>query len=143
MNQYLNVIISKGVLHPHDLQNWIFLDPVMILTWYLGWGDFRTWKTFSKFFVNKTVLTKFWYWRSRSLWKKFSSQNMRKKWNSKWDWNILTKPHVLSWNFFQSLLENFLWTLRTYSMYLKGPHNLNLCVSKKIVTARQNSQIIC
>ena len=33
---HLNVVISKGVLHPHDLQNWIFWDPVMIMTWYLG-----------------------------------------------------------------------------------------------------------
>ena len=49
---YLNVVISKGVPHPHDLQNRIFYDLVMILTWYLGWGDFRAWQTFSKFFVN-------------------------------------------------------------------------------------------
>ena len=52
----MNVVISKGVLHPHDLQNWIFWDPVMIMTRYLGWGDFRAWKTFSKFLVNKCCL---------------------------------------------------------------------------------------
>ena len=54
--KHLNVVISKGVLHPHDLQNWFFLDPVMIMTWYLGWDDFRAWKTFSKFLVNRCWL---------------------------------------------------------------------------------------
>ena len=38
--------------------------------------------------------------------------------------------------FFQRPLENFLWTLRTCSRYLKGPPNLDLCVSKKITTIR-------
>ena len=28
----------------------------MIMTWYLGWVDFRTWKTFPKFLVNKCCL---------------------------------------------------------------------------------------
>ena len=45
--------------------------------------------------------------------------------------------------FFQRLVENFLWTLRTCSSYLKGPPNLVLCVSKKIVTTRRTNQIIC
>ena len=57
----LNVVISKGVPHPQDLQDRIFYDLVMIMTWYLGWGDFRAWQTFSKFLVNRTGLTKFWY----------------------------------------------------------------------------------
>ena len=52
----LNVVISKGVLHPRDLQNRIFLELVMIMTWYLGWCDFRAWKTFSEFLVNNCWL---------------------------------------------------------------------------------------
>ena len=44
--------------------------------------------------------------------------------------------------FFQRLLENFLWTLRTCSRYLKGSSNLANCVNKKIVTARRTNQII-
>ena len=40
--------------------------------------------------------------------------------------------HVLSSNsFFQRSLENFLWTLRTCSRYLKGPPDLLLWVRKK------------
>ena len=31
-NDYLNVVISKGVLHPRDLQNRIFLELVMVMT---------------------------------------------------------------------------------------------------------------
>ena len=53
---HLNVVISKGVPQPQDLQNRIFYDLVMILTWYLGWGDFRAWQTFSKFLVNRCWL---------------------------------------------------------------------------------------
>ena len=30
-----------------------------------------------------------------------------KKWSSKWGSNILTKPHVLSWNFFSKVSRNF------------------------------------
>ena len=45
--------------------------------------------------------------------------------------------------FFQVPLENFLWTLRTCSRYLKGLPNLDLCVSKKIMTARHTNRIIC
>ena len=30
------------------------------------------------------------------------------KWSSKWGWNILTKPHILSWNFFSKASRNFL-----------------------------------
>ena len=52
----MNVVISKGVPHPHDLQNRIFYDLVMIMTWHLGWGDFRAWQTFSKFLVNRCWL---------------------------------------------------------------------------------------
>ena len=54
--RYLNVVISKGVPQPHDLQNRIFHDLVMIMTWYLGWGDLMAWQTFSKFFANKCWL---------------------------------------------------------------------------------------
>ena len=40
-------------------------------------------------------------------------------------------------------LENFLWASRTYSRYLKGVPNLDLCVSKKIVTVRHtNTKIL-
>ena len=52
----MNVVISKGVPQPQDLQNRIFYDLVMIMTWYLGWGDFRAWQTFSKFLVNRCWL---------------------------------------------------------------------------------------
>ena len=45
--------------------------------------------------------------------------------------------------FFQRPLENFLLAWRTCSRYLKGPPNLALCVSKKIVTARLTNQILC
>jgi len=38
--------------------------------------------------------------------------------------------------FFKDLYKIFLWTLRTCSGYLKGPPDLDLCPSKKIVTAR-------
>ena len=46
-------------------------------------------------------------------------------------------------NFFQRFLQNFLWTLRTCSGYRKGPPNLDLYISKKIVTARHIRQNIC
>ena len=73
---------------------------------------------------------------SKCLWKKFQLQKwVLKAWSSKSIWNILTKPYVLSWNFFQRPLENVLWTLWTCSRYLKGPPKLNLCISKRIVTA--------
>ena len=55
-NRYMNVVISKGVPQPHDLQNRIFYDLVMIIAWYLGWGDFKAWQTFSKFLVNRWSL---------------------------------------------------------------------------------------
>ena len=45
--------------------------------------------------------------------------------------------------FFQGPLEFFLLTLRTCSRYLRGPPNLVLCLSKKIVTARHTNRIIC
>ena len=44
--------------------------------------------------------------------------------------------------FFQRPLENFLWTLRPCSRYLKGSSNLIDCVSKKIVTTRRTKRII-
>ena len=46
---------------------------------------------------------------------------MSKKWSSKYSPNI----------FVQGPLESFSSTLRTCSRYLKGPPNLDLCVSKK------------
>ena len=52
----MNVVISKGVPQPHDLQNRIFYDLVIMMAWYLGWGDFRAWQTFSKFLVNRCWL---------------------------------------------------------------------------------------
>ena len=45
--------------------------------------------------------------------------------------------------FFQRFLEHFLWILRRCSMYLKCPPNLDLCISKKIVTTRHTDQNIC
>ena len=44
--------------------------------------------------------------------------------------------------FFQRLVENFLWALRTCSSYWKGLPNLVLCVSKNIVTTLRTNQII-
>ena len=44
--------------------------------------------------------------------------------------------------FFQRPLENFLLAWRTCSMYLKGPPNLVLCVSIKIVTIRHTNKKI-
>ena len=45
--------------------------------------------------------------------------------------------------FLKRPLENFLWTLRTFSRYLGDLPNLVLCVSKKIVTTRHtNKQIL-
>ena len=44
--------------------------------------------------------------------------------------------------FFQRPLENFLLALRTCSRYLKGPLNLALCVSKKIVIIRHTNEKI-
>ena len=43
--------------------------------------------------------------------------------------------------FFQMSLENFLWTLRTCSRCLKGPPNLALCVSKKIMATSHDAPI--
>ena len=45
-------------------------------------------------------------------------------------------------SFFQRPLENFLLAWRTCSRYLKGPPNLALCVSKKIVTIRHTNERI-
>ena len=45
--------------------------------------------------------------------------------------------------FFQRPLKNFLLALRTCSRYLKGPLNLAVCVSKKIVTIWHTNRIIC
>ena len=45
-------------------------------------------------------------------------------------------------HFFQRLLELFLRIWRTWSSYLKSPLNLDLYVSKQIVTERHTNQII-
>ena len=45
--------------------------------------------------------------------------------------------------FFQSPLETFLCTLRMCSTYVQGLPDLDICVSKKIVTPRHTNQIIC
>ena len=34
-------------------------DLVIIMTWYLGWGDFIAWNRSSEFLVNRIMLTKF------------------------------------------------------------------------------------
>ena len=54
------------------------------------------------------------------------------KWSSKSSSIILTKPHVLSSNFFfQAALENFLWALRQRWRHLGCSLDFVLCVSKK------------
>ena len=56
---------------------------------------------------------------------------------------LMFLPHVLSRNFFQTLLKHFLWTLKTCSEYLEGPPDLYCCPSKKIVTTWHTNHIIC
>ena len=57
---------------------------------------------------------------------------------------VLTKTSFFGLKpFFQRPLENFLLAWRTCSKYLKGPPNLVLCISKKIVTIRRTNQILC
>ena len=80
---------------------------------------------------------------SRGLWKKVSAPKMGFCQNLKSCWNILTNPIFGAETFFQSPLENFLLALRTCSRCLKGPLNLAVCVSKKIVTIRRTNRIIC
>ena len=73
---------------------------------------------------------------------------MEKKFNSKYEalseYSNLTFWKVFELIFFCSRpLETFLWTLRMCWRYLKGLANLELCVSKTIMTARHANQIIC
>ena len=64
LHRNMNVLIWNGPPQINDLWNWFSLDLGVQMRWYLDWGSFRAWKTFSKIFVNKTpvVLTKYWYW---------------------------------------------------------------------------------
>ena len=55
-NLYLNVLISKGRPRNNDLWNWFSLDLGVQMRWYLDWGSFRAWKTFSKILVNRCWL---------------------------------------------------------------------------------------
>ena len=68
---------------------------------------------------------------SRGLWKKFEL----KTWGRDQAENEIRIfwQNLIFWTktFFQRLVENFPWTLRTCSRYLKGPLNLALCASKK------------
>ena len=79
----------------------------------------------------------------KSLWKKFQF----KRWRLFRIFQLLFWAFFLifflRWHFFQRPLKSFLWTLRTFSVYLKGPSDLNLYPSKKIVTTRQTNQVIC
>ena len=68
---------------------------------------------------------------SRGLWKKSSAKKMRKKWNSKWGWNILRKSHILSCNFFQRPSEHFLRVQSEFCRYLKGAQSVALYARKK------------
>eukprot|EP00493_Phyllostaurus_siculus_P027929 UN28277 len=45
--------------------------------------------------------------------------------------------------FFQRCLQNFLWDSLTFSRYLKGLPNIDLCFSKKVVTGQYDNQIVC
>ena len=76
---------------------------------------------------------------------------MEKKFQLKtWAFVRIFQPHFelhfflifFAEDFFQRPLENFLWTLRPCSRYLKGFSNLADCVSIKIVTTRHTKRII-
>ena len=64
-------------------------------------------------------------------------------------WRVISSVMSHIFTFFSLLqrvricsLENFLQTLRLYARHLKGPSNLFLCASTKIVTVRLISRII-
>ena len=81
---------------------------------------------------------------SRGFWKKVSAPQKRGVVRIlQHDFELHFILIFLAEIFFQRPLENFLWTLRTFSRYLRGPPNLVLCVRKKIVTARRTNQILC
>ena len=75
--------------------------------------------------------------------KKVSTKKMRFCQNILTTFWVSFLSHFLSWKFFQSPLETFLCNLRMCSMYLQGLPDLDICVSKKIVTPRHTNQIIC
>ena len=47
-----------------------------------------------------------------------------KKWSLKWGWNILTKPHVLSWNFVFNVakfrVSNFWWSYKKIDRFIRS-----------------------
>ena len=109
----MNVVISKGVPHPHDLQNRIFYDLVMIMTWYLGWGDFRAWQTFSKFLVNRC-------WLNFDIWC-LICQNRPKIAQKDNCWlkarggcNILFTAMIFGWEVAQGVYNNLRKQLQSY-----------------------------
>ena len=73
-------------------------------------------------------------WKKLRFWKNEAQNGVGIFWQN---------PIFWAETFFQRPLENFLWTLRACSRYLKGPPNIVLYVSKKIVTTRHTNQIIC
>ena len=58
------------------------------------------------------------------------------KMKSKMRFEYFDKPQFLRWNSFSKVSINFLWVLWISSRNLEGPHNLDLCVNKKIVIVR-------
>ena len=110
------------------------------------------------------VRSRFFYWRKElglgHLWSTLnvfvkSTQNFletfEKKFHlRKWSWNETQNEVGIFWQnlifwaetFFQKPLENFLWTLRACSRYLKDPLSLVLCVSKTSVTIRYTNEKI-
>ena len=79
---------------------------------------------------------------SRNPWKNF---NVKEKFLSE-DSNSIFSFISCSFvylNFFKSLLEVFLWTLQICSRYRYDLLDLDLCVSKKIGSARHANQILC
>ena len=72
-------------------------------------------------------------WKKLRFWKNEAQNRVGIFWQN---------PIFWAETFFQRPLENFLFTLRTCSRYLKGPLNLAVCVSKKIVTIRHTNKKI-
>ena len=69
-------------------------------------------------------------WKKLRSWKNEAQNRVRIFWQN-----------LIFWaeTFIQRLLQTFLWALRTCSTYLKGPLQLVLYVSKKIVTVRHSN----
>ena len=72
-------------------------------------------------------------WKKLRFWKNEAQNRVGIFWQN---------PIFWAETFFQRPLENFLLAWRTCSRYLKGPPNLVLCVSKKIVTIRHTNKKI-